>query len=336
MSTDSTPPSATTRGRLERRPLRTLPWHSELASFFAIPERQLIDAVSPGPGTDPARTKEAREALFARFMTPQARELYERVNAADPAQVTDEDRSIVWKTYIFVCLAGERRGFEKLPFFEHLIECLVEPMLEGKKSIKVLDYGCGASVFTRLLAEDFGEKVEPMTADVCVYSVEYTGTRNALYAPKAKAIQLEDVLAAPSFEGLDLILADTVFEHLPNAGEQIQGLIDGLAPGGVLVENYAGSSKVEPHKSDTFSAYRGRDANLDRLASQLTLLFGSLPKKVGGVYEEDGSNRYWIKPGGDAATEHRIRERLRSLDQLGTRVKRLMKRLWKKAKGGMG
>lgn len=335
MSSETRSPTASTRGALMRRPLRSLPWYAEVSRYFAIPEQQLIDAVGI-PSPDPERAREAREAIFARFMTPEARALYERINSSDPEVITDEDRSVVWKTYIFVCLTGERRGFDKIPFFEHLIECLVEPMLEAKSSLKVLDYGCGASVLTRLLSEVFGERIEPVTADVCTYSVEYTQARNSLYSPRAKGVQLDSVLEVPEFSGFDLILADTVFEHLPNAGEQIQGMIDALNPGGVLVENYAGSSRHQPAKSDTFSAYRGRDKNLDRLADQLTLLFGRLPRRVDGIYEEDGSNRYWIKPGGNTVTEARMRDRLRSLDKLGTRVKRLVKRLWNRARSGLG
>lgn len=136
-------------------------------------------------------------------------------------------------------------------------------------------------------------------------------------------------MAPLQLAGADLILAYGVFEHLPNAPVQIQGLIDALTPGGVLIENYSGHSSEVPHKSDTWSAYRTRDENLDRLSRQLTLLHGVLPARRAGVYERDRGERYWLKAPVDPALRDRIARRLGRDD---ARWRRLLRGLGRRAR----
>ena len=93
----------------------------------------------------------------------------------------------------------------------------------------------------------------------------------------------------PELNNVDVILADSVFEHLPNSSLVIQGIINALAPGGVLIENYSGHSLSAPHKSDTLNSYKLRDNNMDMLCNQLSLLHGKIPKKKDGIYDYDSS-----------------------------------------------
>jgi SAM-dependent methyltransferase len=225
-----------------------------------------------------------------------------------------------------VCVNAERRAFERMDWYDRVIAAVAAPLLEARGRLTVVDYGCGSSLFTRMLAEDWGDRVTPVSVEVGRHAVDFSVTRNRLYCPAARGILVEDVMAPLSLTGVDLILAYGVFEHLPNAPAQIQGLIDALEPGGVLIENYSGHSSEIPHKSDTWSAYRTRDENLDRLSRQLTLLYGILPERRDGVYGHDRGERYWLKPPMDPTLRTRIAGRLRRGDARWRRLWRGLRR----------
>lgn len=322
---------------MKKRSIRSAHWYEEISEFFEIPENQLIPAVSiEGTLSDTEKQERpaALEAILRRFLGHAEWERREARRHDRTIQLTDVEKSEGWRDYVLVCLTGERRGFDKLPFYDGLIDQIVRPLLDHHGVVRVLDYGCGASLFTRVLCEDFGERVETVSADVCRYSVEFSGMRNRLYSSRARSLLIGDVMTFPPVEGVHLALADTTFEHLPNSTHQIGCLIDSLAPGGVLVENYSGCSTLVPHKSDTRSAYQQRDVNLDLIASRMELLEGALPARSGTVYAEDGSNRTWIKPGGPVAAREAMVRRIQGARGLIPRARNLVRRLWSRLERG--
>lgn len=318
--------------RMTKRAIRRAAWWEEPAEFFGLPPALLQQAIASRrveAGEEPPAVRAARAELERRFMSPGSVALLERVRTAPPDALSDEERSRSWQDYIFVCVNAERRAFERMGWYDRVIAGVAAPLLEARGGLIVVDYGCGSSLFTRLLAEDWGDRVTPVSVDVGRHAVEFSVTRNRLYSPAARGILVEDVMAALPLGGADLILAYGVFEHLPNAPVQIQGLIDALAPGGVLIENYSGHSSEMPHKSDTWSAYRTRDENLDRLSRQLTRLHGVLPERRDGVYDRDRGERYWLKAPMDPALRDRITRRLRRDD---ARWRRLWRGLGRRAR----
>lgn len=320
----TTPP-----GRMTRRAIRRSAWWEEPAEFFGLPPALLRQAIAPRrveAEEEPPAVRAARAELERRFMSPGSVALLERVRSAAPDALSDEERSRSWQDYIFVCVNAERRAFERMDWYDRVITGAAAPLLEARGRLTVVDYGCGSSLFTRLLAEDWGDRVTPVSVDVGRHAVDFSVTRNRLYSPAAHGILVEDVMAPLQLGGADLILAYGVFEHLPNAPVQIQGLIDALGPGGVLIENYSGHSSEVPHKSDTWSAYRARDQNLDRLSRQLTLLHGVLPERRDGVYERDRGERYWLKAPMEPALRARIARRLRRDDARWRRLWRGLRR----------
>jgi SAM-dependent methyltransferase len=310
---------------LRRRDIRRSRWFEEVAEYFAV-DPAVLERAAPArrleAGEEPPAMRQARRELEERFMPSGSRALLERIRTAPPDTVTDGERSTSWRDYIFLCVNAERRAFERLGWYDGVIAAVVQPLLAARGRLTVVDYGCGSSLFTRLLVQDFGPCVIPVSVDVARYAVDFSVARNRLYNPAARGVLVEDVMAPLTLRDVDVILAYSVFEHLPNAEVQIQGLVDALAPGGVLVENYAGHSKATPHKSDTWSAYRSRDANLDRLRRQLVLLHGRLPERHDGAYGEHDGDRYWIKPGADAALVERLRRALRGQHSLWRRARR--------------
>lgn len=324
MSTERVEP-----GRLARRAIRRAAWWEEPAEFFGLPPALLERAVAPRrveAGEEPPAVRAARAELERRFMSPAGVALLERVRTAAADALSDQERSRSWQEYIFVCVNAERRAFERMDWYDRVIRAVAQPLLEARGRLTVVDYGCGSSLFTRMLAEAWGDRVIPISVDVGRHAVEFSEARNRLYSPAARGVLIEDVMAPLSMSGVDLILAYGVFEHLPNAPAQIQGLIDALAPGGVLIENYSGHSSETPHKSDTWSAYRTRDENLDRLSRQLELLHGVLPPRRDGVYERDRGERYWAKPPIEARLREHIVQRLRRDNAQWRRLWRVMVR----------
>jgi SAM-dependent methyltransferase len=265
----------------------------------------------------------------------QTQALLDRLERWEPARVTDVERSTVWKEYVFVCVNGEKRAFERMAFYDRLLRAVVAPLAADARPLAadarrplVVDYGCGSSLFTRMIAQDFGDGVRTVSPDVCRYAVDFSVARNRVHNRTAEGLVVDDVLAPLPALGAQLILAYAVFEHLPNSIVQIKGLIDALAPGGILIENYSGHSSETPHKSDTFSAYRSRDVNLDALASALTLLHGTLPDKRGGVYGHDAGDRYWIKGPATSEVARAVAAALRREDSFSRRwAGRLARRL---------
>lgn len=318
--------------RLTKRAIRRAAWWEEPAEFFGLPPALLRQAIAPRrveAGEEPPAVRAARAELERRFMSPGSVALLERVRTAPPDALSDEERSRSWQDYIFVCVNAERRAFERMDWYDRVLAGVAAPLLEARQRLIVVDYGCGSSLFTRMLAEDWGDRVTPVSVDVGRHAVEFSVARNRLYSPAARGILVEDVMAPLPLGGADLILAYGVFEHLPNAPVQIQGLIDALAPGGVLIENYSGHSSEVPHKSDTWSAYRTRDENLDRLSRQLELLHGVLPERRDGAYERDRGERYWQKAPADPVLRDRIAGRLRRGD---ARWRRLWRGLGRRAR----
>jgi SAM-dependent methyltransferase len=315
--------------RMTKRAIRRARWWEEPAEFFGLSPALLRQAIAPRrveAGEESPRVRAARAELERRFMSPGSVALLERVRTMPPETLSDEERSRSWQDYIFVCVNAERRAFERIDWYDRVIAAVAAPLLEARGRLTVVDYGCGSSLFTRLLAEDWGDRVTPVSVDVGRHAVDFSVTRNRLYSPAARGILIEDVMAPLSLTWVDLILAYGVFEHLPNAPAQIQGLIDALAPGGILIENYSGHSSEVPHKSDTWSAYRTRDENLDRLSRQLTLLHGVLPERRDGVYGHDRGERYWLRPPMDPALRTCIAGRLRRGDALWWRLWRGLRR----------
>ena len=194
--------------------------------------------------------------------------------------------------------------------YEWLSSMVVGTMLERRPCVKVLDYGCGTSLFSRILCQDYGDSICAVCADVNVYSVEFTGCRNRLYSRSAISVLIDDVMGFPSVEYVNVALALNVFEHLPNSVQQIAALVESLCDGGVLIENYAGSSCESPEKSYTHSAYVNRDVNIDFLCSELKMLAGKLPRKNGSIYEKDDSMRVWYKGDVGSALYRNLKKRL--------------------------
>jgi SAM-dependent methyltransferase len=308
---------------LQERDIRKSKWFEEVAEYFDIDTNLLKIAVPRKrlePDDESPELKAAREIIRKKFMSLQARQIHDKILSEHPVNITDFERSTSWKDYIFVCINGERSCFQRMFFYDQIINCIVKPMLEAKGHIVVMDYGCGSSLFTRLLSQDFRGKVHTISADICKYAVDFSITRNKRYNPNAYGLLIEDVMATPELENIDIILAYAVFEHLPNSTHQIQTLIDSLSPGGILIENYSGHSSQEPHKSDTFDSYKKRDKNLDILSQKLSLLYGILPQKQNGVYNRDKGDRFWIKGKADSQLAARIRRKLAKSDSLFSKV----------------
>lgn len=316
-------------GTLKTRDIRRSRWFEEVVEYFNLDPSLVAHAVSGARVEEIASTAEvrkARETLEQMFMPPENIALVQRLQTADPRELSDVERSTAWKEYIFLCVNAEKRAFERLYFYEAIIECILKPILQYKRLPVVVDYGCGSSLLTRLIAQDFPGRVRTISVDVCKYAVEFSVARNRLYNKYAEGVVLEDVLASLQLYDADLLLAYAVFEHLPNSTAQIQAVIDSLAENGVLVENYSGHSAAVPQKSDTFSAYRNRDRNLDLLRTQLTLLNGRLPSKARDAYDWDSRERYWVKTPNNPMLVDAIRRKLHREHSWRKRVWRALAR----------
>ncbi|MBI3029126.1 MAG: methyltransferase domain-containing protein [Candidatus Rokubacteria bacterium] len=315
---------------MKKRDIRKSRWFEEVAEYFDLEPGLVLSAVSPkrvSAADEPPAVREARARLRGMFMREESIRLLERLDEENPGDVSDIERSTAWREYIFACINGEKRAFERMFFYDLIIASVVKPMLDVKAAPLVVDYGSGSSLLTRLLAQDFGDAVRTVSVDACRYAVEFSVARNRLYNASAAGLLIEDVLAPLRLRDVDLILAYSVFEHLPNSTEQIQALIDALAPDGILIENYAGHSRETPHKSDTFSAYERRDINLDLLRERLVLLYGSLPPKRDGVYERDSRERYWIKTDANRSLIEAVQRRLSREYSVTKRLARKVGRL---------
>lgn len=299
---------------MRKRDIRNSEWFDEVADYFLIDPLVLKKAVANkrmSVEKEPQSLKNARNAIRKQFMSEKAIALHEKILNESPEAITDLERSSSWKEYIFVCVNSERRSFQRMFFYEMLIRSIIIPKLEEKKYISVVDYGCGSSLFTRIITQDFPEQVLVTSVDVGKHAVNFSLERNRLFNSKAKGILIDDVNACLDLSDVDLIFAYTVFEHLPNSTKQIEALIDALCKGGVLIENYSGHSQEVPHKSDTFDAYKSRDRNLDLLKDNLELLFGRLPEKdKNGIYGRDIGDRFWVKKGINPDTKRKIKKNL--------------------------
>ncbi|MSR77615.1 MAG: class I SAM-dependent methyltransferase [Candidatus Omnitrophica bacterium] len=322
------------QNNLQKGPIRSKPWYAEAPQFLGC-EASLLQktAAKSGRGNQNphflAEQKKAYADIQSRFMNSKSISLLEKVRSQDSQGIHDLERSESWKDYVFLCIQGERNGFNRMDLYERIIKDVVRPMLKRKNKLTVLDYGCGSSLFTRMLAEDFGDRITTISADVCRWAVQFSLSRNRLYNPDAQGYLIEDVMSAFDLKNIDVILAYCVFEHLPNSTQQISGLMDALTPGGILVENYSGHPRETPHKSDTFSGYLQRDHNLKMIKDRMKLIFGKFPKLKKGHLEKDTSVRYWgISEESLSGAHQEIRQELKKDYCLWRRGLRMMKHIY--------
>ena len=215
---------------LSRKDIRNARWWEEPSEYFDIDRKLLQTAVAKkrlNPEDESKELKKAREEIRQRFMNKDSIKLHDKILHENIDNITDIERSSSWKNYIFLCINSERRCFQRMAFYESIISCVVKPLLKKKDKIKVLDYGCGSSLFTRMLSQDFVNYVETISMDVCKPAVEFSIARNKLYNQNgAHGIIIKDVMSFPEeVSEIDIALAYVVFEHLPNSTYQIRRLI---------------------------------------------------------------------------------------------------------------
>lgn len=299
-------------GNILPRDVRKAEWCDEISEFLKM-DRESILAAAGKPRTPCLERNKAEmekfEEVSSRFISASGIELLQKVREGGE-HLADIDKSTSWREYIYLCVNGERLSFERMYLYEWLSSMVVGTMLEKKSHVKVFDYGCGTSLFSRILCQEYGDAIRAVCADVNVYSVKFTACRNNIYSKNAKSVLIDDVMGFPEIKNVNVALALNVFEHLPNSVQQIESLVGSLCDGGVLIENYAGSSSERPEKSDTHSAYFNRDRNIDFISSQLKLLAGRLPQKNGLRYEKDSSMRVWYKGDAHSALYRTLKRRL--------------------------
>lgn len=278
-------------GTIIKQDIFTPPWYRELEQFFEFSGEDL------GLSQDLQKTQPvdgAWERIEKGYTTPRGKKLINAVKKELYSSLSDRERSESWRELVGLCVRSEEKGFLRMAYLLRL-KRIIQEQLKMKDTVTVVDYGCGSSLLTRILAQAFPNRAHTLSVDVCRPAIDFSVARNKLHNPLATGILIEDVMACPDIGSADFIYANTVFEHLPNSQEQIRHLINALSDDGMLLENYAGISDGDPEKSDTKDAALHRDQNLDMLASNLTLLCGKLPPKVNGKYGEECGSRLWCK-----------------------------------------
>ena len=283
---------------ITRSPLTTKRWYSEVCEFYDIPHNL-------------ARTAGIEAKYYIKFPAIQKRRLQaiKRIRFQYRGSLlhfgnlqTDEAKSRSWQNHFMCCIWSEKTNRQRIDFHEKVMQCIKEmkelrvTALSDSQELRVLDFGCGTTLFGRLVAERYPD-IELMLCDINGFHFRFAAHRTRVFLGNVRLFPIDDPYDnCKNFGPLDLIYCYTVFEHLPNTGKVIKHFVRCLKPGGVLIETYTGHSKRTPHKSDTWSSYLERDINLDYLKKNLHLLYGVFPNKGSdGSYEEGGSTRFWIK-----------------------------------------
>jgi trans-aconitate methyltransferase len=164
--------------------------------------------------------------------------------------------------------------------------------------VRVLDYGCGTSLFGRVLLNRHPDW-SLWLCDVDGYHLQFALSECRRMNPATQVCIAPPGTAVPAFPaGLDVIHAFACFEHIPNVYDVLCGLWAALKPGGHLLETFAGETGCEPpaDSSDAASAWAQRDACFTFLLQNGALVDGSLPPlTAGGHYAEDEQLRVWRK-----------------------------------------
>lgn len=302
-----------------RRPLKERKWYEEISEYLGLPP-ELVAVAGADIRDEDNLVKVARtygdmgSFLKQREAAKQAiRDKFPPIGAITGIGVTEGERkSGSWQDNILTCIWAERIGYERIGLFEQVVAGVIAPKLKSRRKLRVLDYGCGTSLFSRYLAEILGPSLEIILCDIDGYHFRFAQHRLRSFTSDCLFFPIQDVRKVDfDFGPLDLIYCYAVFEHLPDVKGVIENFLEHLNPGGILTETYTGESGTVPHKSDTFNAYENRDHNLDYLRHNMKLVYGRLPKrKVDGGYENSGSVRFWIRSPYDGAEYRLMRSRL--------------------------
>jgi len=314
--------------------LKDCRWYEEISAYLGL-SQELVEMVGCRIKEESNLAKAAEKYggqdvfLARRSAAKQAiQEQFPRIGTIEITDLAeDEIKSASWSDNIIVAIRQERTGYELIHIFDQIIKGVIIQKLKSKRKLRVLDYGCGTSLFGRYLAEIFNEKLEIILSDIDGYHFRFARERLRKFTSNCTFFPIRNVRKTDfDFGPLDLIYCYTVFEHLPNVLGVMNNFINHLDSGGVLIETYTGQSGEKPHKSDTVNAYQNRDRNLDFLRDNLELLYGKMPDRTAGSrYANDESVRYWIRPPYDAAEYVLMQRKLE-----GNIVYRCARRLYKK------
>jgi SAM-dependent methyltransferase len=261
-------------------------WSTAISDYLGIPEEEIVKSLGEESG-------------------------YQKQDKTDFAKKYDRGQSIVttinrdaektgnlsgsWSELKYVAIKQEWLNFRRLELIRDKIIPLMDQNI-GKRKAVVMDYGCGTSLFGRLLLKKH-LKYYLTLCDVDGYHSRFAFQECRKLSPQTDRIIVTGDDFIPVFDKkYDFIYCLSVLEHIPNALAVIKALKNALAEGGFLLETFGGETGKSPSSdsADSEKAWASRDDCFDYLLENFFLKDGQLPdKNDSGHFLSDETFRLW-------------------------------------------
>ncbi len=274
--------------RFNKPKLAKLKWYEKVAEYLCIPYEEVIKSLGLKSGYT-----QKDKIIFS--------EKYDggnRIITTINRKAELDGRWIeVWKDLKYIAIVQEFMGFKRINEIWYNILPLIKKLKYSDK-LKILDYGCGTSIFGRLLLEKYPE-VKLTLCDSDGYHFRFGLEECKKLSNLTKGIKITSIYELPKLdEKYDFIYCYTVLEHIPNSLQVLKYLCSYLRIGGIFLESYGGKTGDDPvdNSADSIQAWNQRDDCFDYLYSlkDLVQISGEIIEKSNDShYPESGRYRVW-------------------------------------------
>ncbi len=244
--------------------LKKYKWYEKIAKYLDIPRDEVIKSLGKRSGY----TQEDKIDFSEKY--DNGRRVINTINR----KAEKEGKWIEsWGSLKYVAIVQEFFGFQRIRLIKKKILPIIKKIKQSNK-LKVLDYGCGTSVFGRLLLEKY-PNTDLTLCDVDGYHFRFGLEECRKLNKLVKGVNIKSPKELPRFnDKFDFIYCFVVLEHIPNVFEIVKFLINTLRRGGIFLETYSGKTGERPHENsaDSESAWDQRDVCFDYLYSLKDLI----------------------------------------------------------------
>ncbi len=267
-------------------------WSEAISQYLEIPEDEIIKAVGKNSGY----TNAEKIAFSEKY--DNGKRFIHLLNSE-----AEDNRKLTagWAALKSTAIKQEWLNFNRYDTFAKALIPDTLKILQAEKTkekLRIIDYGCGTSLFARLLIKKF-KNCEILLCDVDGYSLNFAAHELSAKGFTPEVIKVDSDNFVPKISNqVNFIYCFATFEHIANPLDVVESLTKSLKNKGHILESFGGETGKIPDKdsSDSRAAWDARDDYFEYLLTNYQLKKGKLPPKNDeGHYKDEIGYRIWVK-----------------------------------------